>query len=90
MKNCLSRLNIQSVADSFRLGFEAEANEELAALSADLEQSLPTVPPELWPDLMVLLKEMFAAQSQQDAIGLADLLEYQLTRHLESINFLID
>lgn len=90
MNNCLTRPNIQSIADSFRLGLEAEANEKLAALSVDLEQSLTTVPPELWPDLMVLLKEMFAAQTQQDAIGLADLLEYRLTPHLESINFLLD
>lgn len=82
----LSKTAIMHAAGAFRLGQEAEAHEALVAIIDHLNRQLPAMPPDVLDGLAPILQQTLEAQTRQDAIGVADLLEYELLRNLPATN----
>lgn len=86
----LSKTSIMHTAAAFRLGEEARANEDLIAIIDKLGQLLDAIPREPLADFATLMQKTFDAQSRQDHIGVADLLEHELLHKLQAAGLLID
>jgi len=81
----VAKLTIQSelgrVADSFRLGREAEANQALARVIDRLQAELGADPRALAP-VFPTLEAVMLGQQRGDLLFVADLLEYELAKML--------
>ena len=86
----LSRIAIMHTVTAFRLGREAEANEDFVDIIDKLGRLLQFIPQGTLTDLTSLMQQTFDAQTRQDHIGVADLLEYELLKTLQRTGFLID
>jgi len=86
----LSRIAIMHTVAAFRLGREAEANEDFLDFIDKLGRLLHFIPQGTLADLTALMQKTFDAQSRQDHIGVADLLEYELLKNLQTTGLLID
>ncbi len=69
-----------AVANNFRLGFEAEANELFAAFIDNLTTNLTEEELRQKPQLQQLFAEMLDAQQKRDILRLADIIQYQLLK----------
>ncbi len=67
-----------TVAHFFRLGLEAEANEQMTIFIDTLAASITEEKLRQNPQISTLLAEMFEAQQKRDILRLADIIEYQL------------
>jgi len=76
---------LTDIANALRLGLEAEANEHLAQQYEILARKLADIPSREQAGFTTLLQRILAAQSRQDVIGLADLLEYELLPQLQTL-----
>lgn len=75
---------------AFRLGREAEANEGFIDIIDKMGRFLPTIPQDALEDLAALMQKTLDAQTRQDLIGVADLLEHELLHKLQPTGLLID
>lgn len=72
----------RAAAASYRLGMEGSAGERLAALVDALLAEIARRPA-LGARVALLLREIVAAQTRRDPIGLADRLEHELAPLLD-------
>lgn len=86
----LARTAIVNTISAFRLGREAEANEGFIEIIDKMGRLLPTIPQTALADLATLMQKTLDAQTRQDHIGVADLLEYELLYTLRTTGLLID
>lgn len=86
----LTASGLTDIADSLRLGLEAEANEQLAQQYEILARNLAVIPSHEQAGFTTLLQTILAAQARQDVIGLADLLEYELLPQLRILQILAE
>jgi len=86
----LTASGLVAIADALRMGLEAEGNERLAQQYDILARKLADIPPGHQAGFTALLQEILAAQSRQDVIGLADLLEYELLPQLQAPKLLAE
>lgn len=66
-----------SIANSFRLGHEAEAHDKLTQLIDNLS-TLTEKDMQERPELPAIFSEMLQAQQQRDLLHLADIIQYKL------------
>lgn len=70
--------NVGAAITAFRLGMEGQANDCLTQTIDSLGAVLSGISPDKLSQLTALLPEVLAAQTRQDYLQVADLLEYRL------------
>ncbi|WP_206484811.1 hypothetical protein [Thalassotalea sp. G2M2-11] len=80
----ISAAGIQ-VANYFRLGYEGQANKELIIFLDRLELLLSAQTGEVKNSILTLTEVMFQAQTRNDMLFLADILQYELLPLLHNL-----